>query len=191
MKTLNKLIVYTLITIFCFSLFSCKNNSEEQNQNPLPEVLPTGEVQQTPVCPNNKTPETSVTEEVVVTPTEENKETEEVEQPKNTIVIYLDLDWENVTEAYFNDTAMVAGTYDNGCEFMVEIEADSITKFDLDFHQNNAWWHVQDEYQSWNTDSSIETDMKKGETYIVKDVNWSYQYDNEEQKWYTCTIEKQ
>ena len=153
----------------CFLLCSCRNATPTENLNP-PTILPTEPtVELTPTVP----------------------ETEEVEviTPKY-ITIYLDIDWEQITEVYFNDLVMEYGPYDNNSEFKVEIEADSITKFDLDFKQYNSWWHIQDEYMSWNTESSIEVDMKVGETYIVSEVNWTYQWDNEEQKWYTCTINK-
>ena len=171
MKILRKLIFFVLITVFSFSLFSCS----EETLTPTPESTPTKQE----------------TKEESKTPTlETSKEEEKVETPK-TIIIYLDIDWEELTEAYFNDTVMEYGPYENECEFKVEIEAESITKFDLDFKQYNSWWHVQDTYQSWNCDSYLDVDMKAGEIYIVKDVNWTYQWDNEEQKWYTCTINKQ
>ena len=170
MKIIHKLILVSMLILFSFSLFSC----DEETKQPTTEPTPTKEV----------------TEEDINTPTVTETEEDEVETSK-TIIIYLDIDWEEVTEVYFNDTVMVYGPYDNDCEFMVEIEAESIDKFDLDFKQYNSWWHIQDEYQSWNCDSYLEVDMKVGETYIVKDINWSYQWDNEEQKWYTCTINKQ
>lgn len=171
MKTIFKLLFISLITIFSFSLFSC--SEETPTPTPEPTPTPTIEVEKTPTLEDTKTEETKV------------------EEKPTTIIIYLDIDWEEVTEAYFNDTVMIYGPYDNDCEYKVEIEAESITKFDLDFKQYNSWWHIQDEYMSWNCDSSIQVDMKVGETYIVKDVNWTYQWDNEEQKWYTCTINKQ
>ena len=171
MNKLYKFLMATLTILFSFSLFSC----DEQTKLPTTELTPTKEV----------------SEEVSKTPTlEPTKEETKVETSK-TIIVYLDIDWEEVTEAYFNDTVMERGQYDNDCEYKVEIETESITKFDLDFKQYNSWWHVQDTYQSWNCDSYIDVDMKAGETYIVKDVNWTYQWDNEEQKWYTCTISKQ
>ena len=177
MKTIHKLIPLSMLIMFSFALYSC----DKQTKLPTIELDPTKEV----------TEDVSKTPLVDETPTQENtKEDEVIEMPK-TIIIYLDIDWEGITEVYFNDTVMVYGPYDNDCEFMVEIESESITKFDLDFKQHNSWWHVQDTYQSWNCDSFVEVDMKVGETYIVKDVNWTYQWDNEEQKWYTCTINKQ
>lgn len=163
------------ILLYSFLLCSCNSKTPASNENlNTPTILPT------------------VEPTVEVTPTPTEPKTEEVE-PINPgfITIYLDIDWEEITEVYFNDLVMEYGPYDNNCEFKIEIEADSgISKFDLDFKQYNSWWHVQDEYMSWNTESSIEVDMKVGETYIVSEVNWTYQWDNEEQKWYTCTITK-
>lgn len=171
MKRLYKLLMVTLTILFSFSLFSCN----DETKIPTTESTPTIDKEE------EKTP--------ILEPTKEEEKVE-VESPK-IIIIYFDIDWEGISEAYFNDTVMIYGPYDNDCEFMVEIEAESITKFDLDFKQHNSWWHVQDTYQSWNCDSFVDVDMKVGETYIVKDVNWTYQWDNEEQKWYTCTINKQ
>lgn len=171
MNRLFKFLMVTLAILFSFSLFSC----DEQTKLPTTELTPTVDKDE------EKTPTLGPT-----------KEEEKVEaESTRTIIIYFDIDWEGISEAYFNDTVMVYGPYDNDCEYKVEIEAESIIKFDLDFKQHNSWWHVQDTYQSWNCDSFIDVDMKIGETYIVKDVNWTYQWDNEEQKWYTCTINKQ
>ena len=167
-----------MLILFSISLFSCNDD--------VPTSIPTIETSE----PTKEVTEGKEDKTQVPTEDTSKKEEEKVETPK-TIIIYLDIDWEEVTEAYFNDTVMEHGQYDNGCEYKVEIEVESITKFDLDFKQYNSWWHIQDEYMSWNTESSIEVDMKVGETYIVSEVNWTYQWDNEEQKWYTCTISKQ
>ena len=178
MKRLYKILMVTLTILFSISLFSCS----EDVPTSIPTIETSGPTKEVTEGKEDKT-ETS-TEDT------SKKEEEKVETSK-AIIIYLDIDWEEVTEAYFNDTVMEQGQYDNECEFKVEIEAESITKFDLDFKQYNSWWHVQDTFQSWNCDSCLDVDMKAGETYIVKDVNWTYQWDNEEQKWYTCTINKQ
>ena len=168
----NKLIFIVQLIIFLLILMSCKDKTIEDTKTPI-ETFPTEETGKTPTNDSS------------------NKEETKVEVPK-TIIIYFDIDWENISDVYFNDVQMEYGPYDNGSEFRIEVEAESITKFDLDFKQHNySWWHVQDSYQSWNCDSYIEVNMKAGETYIVKDVNWTYQWDNEEQKWYTCTINKQ
>lgn len=170
-----------ILLVFSFLLCGCNNETTKPTEN-----LYTPTLEET-IEPTIFEPTVDVTTEV--TPTPEVPKTEEVVVPK-LIIIYLDIDWEEITEVYFNDLPMVYGPYDNDCEFKIEIESDSISKLDLDFKQYNSWWHVQDEYMSWNTESVLEVDMKVGETYIVSEVNWTYQWDNEEQKWYTCTITK-
>lgn len=177
MKTIQKLILFSMLILFSISLFSCSED--------VPTSMPTIETSE----PTKEV--TKGKEDKTEFPTEDTSNEDEKVENSKTIIVYLDIDWEEVTEAYFNDTVMERGQYDNDCEYKVEIEAESITKFDLDFKQYNSWWHIQDTYQSCNCDSFVDVDMKAGETYIVKDVNWTYQWDNEEQKWYTCTINKQ
>ena len=104
--------------------------------------------------------------------------------------IYLDLSWSGVSEAYVNGHKMTKGDYEYGT-FYVAIEAESISTFGLNFNQSGAWWHIEKSgNKSWNTDNTVTVDMKAGETWKVSNVNWTYQWDNQEHKWYTCSITK-
>ena len=109
----------------------------------------------------------------------------------NTIKIYLDINWENITEAWCNDKQMTASTDGNGI-YVIEISAASLSSFKLDFKQDSSWWHITYQNPSdadkWNTAYMLPYEMVAGKVYKVTNVNWSHQYDNQENKWYTCTI---
>ena len=67
-----------------------------------------------------------------------------------------------------------------------------IGAFKLDFCQNGQWFHITyqnpTEEDKWNTSYMLPYDMTGGHTYKVTNINWSHQWDNEENKWYTATI---
>ena len=109
------------------------------------------------------------------------------------ITIYFDMSWDGVTEVWLNGTAMTKGTYDYG-SWMAEIQADTITSLELNFKQGSSWWHIDEDNngssKSWNTSSNRTVSMSAGNSYKISDVNWAYQWDNQENKWYTCTIAK-
>ena len=41
---------------------------------------------------------------------------------------------------------------------------------------------------NWNTANTISVNCTKGHSYQITNVNWMYQWDNQEHKWYSATI---
>ena len=104
------------------------------------------------------------------------------------IKVYFNMTWDGVTEVWLNGHAMEKVTNANG-NYYVEIQENSITSLNLSFKQGSSWWHIEEAGQkTWNTDNAITVNWSAGNTYKVTNVNWTYQWDNQEHKWYTCDI---
>ena len=111
--------------------------------------------------------------------------------PSGVITIYLDINWAGISQAWCNGQQMTATTNSNGI-YVIEIEAESITQLELNFCQNenniDSWWHVTTTKDNWNTESKLDVNMVAGSIYKVTNINWSHSYDDNTQKWYTCTV---
>ena len=103
------------------------------------------------------------------------------------ISINFIMTWDNVTEVWLNGKEMT--DTDNDGTWSIEIKEKSISSLSLNFKQSNSWWHIEKSgNKSWNIENSIDVDMKAGNTYNIDNVNYTYQWDTQEHKWFTCTI---
>lgn len=104
------------------------------------------------------------------------------------IKVYLDLNWANITEVWLNDVKMTKQSSNYGT-YYVELQKDSVTSLKLNFKQSSSWWHIEKAgSKTWNTDNSISVSWTGGNSYKINNVNWTYQWDNQEHKWFTCSI---
>lgn len=118
------------------------------------------------------------------------------EEIDNTITIYLNtaLDWGDtkvITEAWVNGNAMTPSSSGKGLYEYTFVTTEKITTLKLDFKQSSSWFHVEKKgNKSWNTNSSISVNLEVGKDYQVTNVNFSYGWDNGENKWYTCDVKE-
>lgn len=112
------------------------------------------------------------------------------EEVDNTITVYFNMTWgSSVTEVWINGNKMTSSSSSYGTyEYTFETET-NITSLDLDFKQDSSWFHIEEDgKKSWNTDSALSVNFEVGKDYQVTNVDFAYQWDNQEHKWYTCDI---
>lgn len=106
----------------------------------------------------------------------------------NKIFIYFDIDWENVSDVYLNGVKMNPENDGGDCEFMLIVEAESITTLDLDFEQNGAWFHVVDQNSTNFVESStMSVSMEAGKSYIISGVTWRHD-NNATEKFFSVKV---
>lgn len=112
------------------------------------------------------------------------------------IIIYFEISWESIWEVWINDSQMKYIKDDpeyidnkNG-QFYYRVKADSISSFDLDFRQGDAWFHIYNgkEADMWNQNGKVSFTFEKGHIYKISNVNTVHEYGNKEHKWYTADV---
>ncbi len=104
---------------------------------------------------------------------------------KKVVKVYFEMTWDNITEVWCNDVQMVK---DSKTGYYLATFETALTKLDIDFKQGNTWWHIKNSSDIWNTNSSIAVNFALGKSYLVKNVNWTHEYNDGTNKWYSCTF---
>ena len=105
---------------------------------------------------------------------------------KKPITIVFELNWDGITDVYFNEQKMTsAGTG----KWTTTFAENSISSMDLDFCQHGTWWHVDSDNNkntvNKNTNSKYTYTFNYGNTYTINNVAWVYESGD---KWYTFKI---
>lgn len=107
-----------------------------------------------------------------------------------TAKVYVVLSWSGVTDVKLNGAAMSASDDATKGNYVCEIEAGA-AQASFSFKQSGATWHPDNHAEkTWDTSAKIDFGLvlEAGGEYQITDINWKYQWDNQEHKWFSYTV---